>query len=207
VTDVGPEALDDLERPGDEPFQAFVLARRNALLSYAHLLTGSRESAEDVLQTALVRTALAWRRVRNQGDPEGYVRVAISRTAVSAWRSRRWRERPYADPPDRPTGIDPAQQVDERDAMWQALAGLPPRQRAVLVLRYYEGLSEAEIAATLGCARGTVKSQAAKGLAHLRRLLAPQPADDGAPAADDGAPVADDGAPAVAPSDPGRSAG
>jgi RNA polymerase sigma-70 factor (sigma-E family) len=192
VTDVGPETLDDPDRPEDEPFRAFVLARHNALLSYAHLLTGSRDSAEDVLQTALVRTALAWHRVRNQGDPEGYVRVAISRTAASAWRRRRWRERPYADPPERPTGTDPARDLDEREAMWRALEGLPPRQRAVLVLRYYEGLSEAEIAATLGCARGTVKSQAAKGLAHLRRVLDPPPTDHGAPAG--------------APADPGRSA-
>lgn len=171
MTDAGPETLQDLVRSGDEPFRSFVLARRDALLSHAHLLTGSREAAEDVLQTALVRTALAWPRVRNQADPEGYVRVVISRTAASAWRRRRWRERPTAEPPDRPDGTDPTREVDERDAMWRALAVLPPRQRAVLVLRYYEGLSEAEIATVLGCARGTVKSQAAKGLDRLRRTL------------------------------------
>ena len=157
----------------DGEFDAFVTARMGALLTYAHLLTGDRHAAEDVVQTALARTALAWRGVRDRSNPEGYVRRAIVTTHLNTWRSLgRRRERVVADPPE---GVAPVHDEtagwDERDAMWRALAELPPRQRAVLVLRYYEGLSEAEIADTLGCASGTVKSQAAKALARLRQHL------------------------------------
>ncbi|MEP7055009.1 MAG: SigE family RNA polymerase sigma factor [Actinomycetota bacterium] len=156
----------------DEAFDSFVAARMGALLSFAHLLTGDRAAAEDVVQTALARTAVAWRGVRDKESPEAYVRRAIVRTQLNAWRARRWRETPYADVPDRAAYDDEAARSDDRDAMWSALRTLPPRQRAVLVLRYYEGLSETEIAATLGCAAGTVKSQAAKGLARLRQQFA-----------------------------------
>ncbi len=161
----------------DEPFGAFVAARMGALLSFAHVLTGDRAEAEDVVQTALARTALAWRRVERKDDPEGYVRRAVLRTYLNSRRGRRAHELPVADVPDVAAaaplpGRDNAAEaaVDERDAMWRALARLAPGQRAVLVLRYYEHLSEAEIAAALGCSTGTVKSQAAKGLARLRLL-------------------------------------
>ncbi|MFZ0161214.1 MAG: SigE family RNA polymerase sigma factor [Kineosporiaceae bacterium] len=171
MRDVGPEILEDLTGRDEEPMRAFVLARRDALLTYAYLLTGDRHAAEDVVQIALVRTALAWPRVRHQGDPEGYVRTAIARTAINTWRTRiRRREQVWAQPPERP-GPDAVGEIDERDAMWRALSALPPRRRAVLVLRYYEGLSEAEIALVLGCSRGTVKSQASKALAQLRSGL------------------------------------
>lgn len=156
----------------DEPFRAFVAARMGSLLSFAHLLTGDRAAAEDLVQTALARTAVAWWRVRNRDDPEGYVRRAILRTQQNTWR-RGLRELPVAEPPEpgpyqRP---DPGQEVDDRDLLWRALRLLPPRQRAVLVLRYYEDRSETEIAQLLGCRPGTVKSQAAKALARLRREL------------------------------------
>lgn len=156
----------------DPAFDAYVAARMSALLSYAHLLTGDPSAAEDVVQTALARTALAWRRVRDKDHPEAYVRRAIVTTQLNAWRARRWREMPYADVPDHAAYDESEARSDDRDAMWAALRTLPPRQRAVLVLRYYEGLSEAEIAETLGCAAGTVKSQAAKALARLRHQFA-----------------------------------
>jgi RNA polymerase sigma-70 factor (sigma-E family) len=157
---------------GWTPFSAFVAARSGALLSYAHLLTGDRAGAEDLLQTALARTLLAWPGVRDKDDPEGYVRRTMARLQANVWRSRRRNpEDPVAAVPE-PSGPDLAVQLDERDAMWAALGELPPRQRAVLVLRYYEDLSEAEIARVLGCTRGTVKSQAAKALRHLAGVIA-----------------------------------
>lgn len=163
-----------MNRADEDDFRAFVTARSASLLWFAHLLTGDRHLAEDTVQTALAKTALAWSRVRRKDNPEGYVRRAIVTTHLNAQRRRPWREQPRQFMPDdeQPPGLLRAEdERDERDAMWQALAELPPRQRAVLVLRYYEELSEAEIAEVLGCARGTVKSQAAKGLLHLRRIV------------------------------------
>lgn len=147
-------------------FDAFVAARSPALLRTAYLLTGDRHAAEDLLQTALAKSWFAWRRI--DGAPEPYVRRVIATTYATWWR-RRWRaelpasELPDAGEPDR-TGL-----VDTRDALWRAIGTLPRRQRAVLVLRYYEDLSEAEIAATLGISTGTVKSSASRALAALRR--------------------------------------
>jgi RNA polymerase sigma-70 factor (sigma-E family) len=158
------------------PFTAFVHARMAALLSYAHVLTGDRAAAEDVVQAALAGTALAWQRIRRRDDPEGYVRRAILNTWLNSRRGPRRHEDVVADVPEPATAssvVDgTAQDVVERDAMWRALAMLPPGQRAVIVLRYYEDLTEAEIATVLGCSPGTVKSQAAKAMAHLREQLA-----------------------------------
>jgi len=160
-----------VNRADEEEFGAFVAARSGALLSFAYVLTGDRRDAEDVVQTALAATALGWHRLRRKDNPEGYVRRSIVRTHLNLVRRRGWRERPTGDLPEladpRPAGAD----VDERDAMWQLLARLPARQRAVLVLRYYEDLSEADIAEVLGCSRGTVKSQSAKALARLRTVV------------------------------------
>lgn len=159
-------------RDGDTPFSVFVRSRMGALLTYAHVLTGDRATAEDVVQTALVRTALAWQRIRQQGNPEGYVRRAILNTWLNTRRGPGRLEDVVADVPEPPGPAGHADDdVVERDAMWRALRSLPPGQRAVLVLRYYEGLSEAEIAATLRVRPGTVKSQTAKGMAKLRELL------------------------------------
>jgi RNA polymerase sigma-70 factor (sigma-E family) len=158
-------------------FAAFVANRSAALLSFAHVLTGDRHDAEDVVQTALAATALGWHRVRRRDNPEGYVRRAIVTTHLNRLRRRPWRERPTGELPE---PADPhtvgGDGLDERDAMWRVLATLPARQRAVLVLRYYEDLSEADIADVLGCSRGTVKSQAAKALDRLRRSLTPEEA-------------------------------
>ena len=130
------------------------------------MLTGAREPAADLVQDALERTGLVWARVVAHGDPEGYVRKAMTNRHVSLWRRSR-REHLTSEQPELPH-LDPAP-LDE--ALWTALAGLPRRQRAVLVLRYYEGLSEREIADVLGCAPGTVKSQASKALASLRKTV------------------------------------
>lgn len=153
-------------------FSEYVTARHAALLRTAYLLTGHAQDAEDLVQSALVKVVPQWRRIAD--NPEPYVHRVLVNENVSRWRRRRWREHStnalpeqLADHPDH----------DELMTVRNALAGLAPRQRAVLVLRYYEGLSEAEIAAVLGIAPGTVKSQARDGLARLRRAL---PADDAA---------------------------
>ena len=148
-----------------EVFDAFVRARQAALLRYGTVLTGDRHRAADLVQDALERTGLAWSRVQRQGDPEGYVRRVMANRNISQWRRLR-RERLVDVPPE--------QSYEDRtpdDVMWDVLAQLPRRQRTVLVLRYYEDLSEAEIARVLGVAPGTVKSQASKGIAALRAAI------------------------------------
>jgi RNA polymerase sigma-70 factor (sigma-E family) len=165
-----------MDSADEEDFRSFVAGRSAALLWFAHLLTGDRADAEDVVQTALARTAMAWHRLHRRDNPEGYVRRAIVTTHLNAVRRRSWREQPAAELPE-PADPDRAEDLlDQRDAMWRALATLPPRQRAVLVLRYYEDLPEADIAEVLGCSRGTVKSQAAKALAHLRAAFSTEEA-------------------------------
>jgi RNA polymerase sigma-70 factor (sigma-E family) len=160
----------------DDEFAAFVRMRMPALLRFGHALTGNPHDALDLAQTALERTGVRWRSVRRNGqDPEAYVRRAMVNSWVSRWRRLR-RESLVPGVPDRAVAAD--DRALEREPLWQALRALPPRQRAVIVLRYYEDLSEAEIASTLGVSPGTVKSQAAKAMATLRRHLS---ADDSAP--------------------------
>jgi RNA polymerase sigma-70 factor (sigma-E family) len=152
---------------GDDAFDAFVRARLPALLRFAHALTGDPHTAADLVQDALERTGMRWSRIEHQGDPEGYVRRAIVNGRTSRWRKLR-RESLVDAVPDRTGVVDPPGR-DEH--LWRLLATLPRRQRAVIVLRYYEDLSEEQIAATLGCAPGTVKSQASKALAKLRAAM------------------------------------
>lgn len=177
----------------EEKFREFVAARSPALLRLAYLVCGDRNLAEDLLQTALARTYLAWRRLDGIDSLEAYSRRVLLNTATSWWRRRWWGERPTADLPERPVG-DHSHQVVERDAIWQLLGSLPARQRAVIVLRYYEDLSEAEIAVQLGMAPGTVKSYASRALTALRTQLAPPPGPP-SPATT----VSSAAAPAVAP--------
>jgi RNA polymerase sigma-70 factor (sigma-E family) len=154
----------------DDEFAAFVRMRMPALLRFGHALTGNPHDALDLVQAALERTGVRWRSVSRDGrDPEAYVRRAMVNSWVSRWRRLR-RESLVAGVPDRPVAADDG--ALEREPLWQALRELPPRQRAVVVLRYYEDLSEAEIAAVLGVSPGTVKSQASKAMATLRRHLA-----------------------------------
>jgi RNA polymerase sigma-70 factor (sigma-E family) len=149
-------------------FRDFVVGRTPSLLGTAYLLTGDRAAAEDLLQASLTKAWAAWRRVSAADSPEAYVRRVMANTYASWWR-RRWHgERPTEVLPERVDGGDPTAAVDDRDALWRALGGLPRKQRAVLVLRYFEELSEAETAKVLGVSVGTVKSQASRALAKLR---------------------------------------
>ncbi len=149
-----------------EGFAEFVTARQAALLRTAYLLTGHAQDAEDLVQSTLVKVVPQWRRIRD--NPEPYVRRVMVNENISRWRRRRWRERSTDDLPELlATEPDHAELIAVRDA----LAALAPRQRAVLVLRYYEGLSEKEIAAQLGIAPGTVKSHAQAALARMREAL------------------------------------
>jgi RNA polymerase sigma-70 factor (ECF subfamily) len=160
-----------MPRDADAEFREFVAARSTALLRTAYLLTGGDWAlAEDLLQTTLTKTYLAWGRIRDRQALESYVRRTLATTATSWWR-RRWHgERPTAVLPE--VGrTDPGIAFDERDALWRLVLALPVRQRAVLVLRFYEDMSEAEIAHTLGVSPGTVKSHASRALATLRAEL------------------------------------
>ena len=151
---------------GDAPdFAAFVAARTPALLRTAYLLTGDWAAGEDLLQTTLEQ---CWRRWNRLGaHPEPYVRQAMLRTFLS-WRRRRWTgETPTEELPE--VAVDDATSAyDEREQLWRALQRLPRRQRAVIVLRYFDDLSEQETATALGISVGTVKSQSSKALAALR---------------------------------------
>jgi RNA polymerase sigma-70 factor (sigma-E family) len=146
-----------------------IAERGPALLATATLLAGGRAAGEDLLQGALERMMRAWRRI--DGDREGYLRRTMYHLAVDSWRMRRRRPEVLGafEPPAQPDGTD---RLDLRQALVQALGGLPPRQRAALVLRYWEQLSEAEAADVLGCSVGTVKSATSRGLARLRELTA-----------------------------------
>lgn len=150
----------------------FVQARSSALLRTACLLTaGDRQAAEDLVQVALAQAFVAWWRIREPAAREAYVRRILARAAVRRTRRRAWRtEVPVAEPPDEPVG-DESDPIDQRLSVWPLLRTLPARQRAVLVLRYYEDLSEAQIADALGCSPGTVKSHASRALATLRTQL------------------------------------
>jgi RNA polymerase sigma-70 factor (sigma-E family) len=147
-------------------FEDFVHSRGQALQRFGFLLTGDWGLAEDLLQTALARAYPRWSRIAGD-SPEAYVRKIMVNTWSSWWR-RRWRgELPASTLPDT-AGPDQYAEADCRQAVTAALAGLPPRQRAVLVLRYHQDLSEQQVAALLGISAGTVKSQAARALARLR---------------------------------------
>jgi RNA polymerase sigma-70 factor (sigma-E family) len=155
---------------GEPGFDAYVRRHAQALCRSAFLLTGDRHLAEDLVQAALAKVALRWDRVVAKGDPAPYVRTVIVRTAI-AWRRRRWHGEIPTSPLPETTGTERAPSVDRRDLLHHALLQVPARQRAVLVLRFYEDLSVAETARAMRCSVGTVKSQTSKGLARLRALL------------------------------------
>ncbi|MCX5069091.1 SigE family RNA polymerase sigma factor [Micromonospora lupini] len=156
--------------PLEEEFREFVAARSAALLRTAYLLAGDWATAEDLLQTALTKTYLAWKRLGGIEAVEPYARRVMVNTSTSWWR-RRWHgERPTEVLPERP-GVDEIEQQLDRDLLWRHLRELPSRQRAVLVLRYYEDMSEAQTAALLDISPGTVKSQSSRALATLRRRM------------------------------------
>jgi RNA polymerase sigma-70 factor (sigma-E family) len=153
--------------PDDErAFSAFLAVSGDGLLRTATLLAGDHQGGQDLLQTVLVKALRHWPRIRDE-QPAAYLRRALATTAVDEARRRRWREVHSAHLPE-PGVRDRTATVDDRDALLRALRALPPRQRAVVVLRYYADLSEAETARELGISTGTVKSTASKALAALR---------------------------------------
>src|SRR3954447_4076424 len=148
-------------------FREFVAARSRALLRTAWLLTGDWATAQDLVQTALAKTWPAWSRITRTDDPEVYVRRVLVTTYATWWR-RRWRaETPVGELPE-PIGPDAYEESDRRAIVSSALSTLTRGQRAVVVLRYFDDLTEAQTAAALGCSVGTVKSQHARALAALR---------------------------------------
>ncbi|ALG13298.1 SigE family RNA polymerase sigma factor [Kibdelosporangium phytohabitans] len=152
-------------------FEQFVANRSGALLRSAYLLcAGDRGAAEDLLQDVLERMYPRWKRLK--GEPEAYVRAALANASANRWRrrSRRVSETPLTDEP-RTAVSGPEDQVAARDEVVRALGALPERMRAVIVLRFYEDMTEADTADALGCGIGTVKSQTSRGLAKLRQLL------------------------------------
>jgi RNA polymerase sigma-70 factor (sigma-E family) len=165
------DPLDELTAPdvissGGEDFDAFAGSRWPGLVRLAFGLTGDRWAAEDIAQATLARAYVAWRRVSRADDPDAYLRRMLVNTSNRRFRRHRVAEQP-GDPPE--TAIEgPADLVGERAALLAALRQLPPRQRAVVVLRYWEDLTDVQIAATLGCSPGTVRSQLSRALAKLR---------------------------------------
>lgn len=154
----------------DTSFEEFVAGSSARLFTMARLLTGGhRAEAEDLLQGAFERAYRRWGRISRRADPERYVRQALVNASVDRWRRlRRHPEAPLVVIGADPGTADTAAVVADRDLLLRGLAALPPRQRAVLVLRYFEDLSEAQTATMLGCSVGTVKSQTARGLARMR---------------------------------------
>lgn len=157
----------DVTDDGSDGFTAFMSQNAHRLYRMAYLLTGDRDQAEELTQSALVRTYTAWHRIRRD-DGYGYARRILVNLHNDWWRGRlRW-ERPVAHPPDRSVGGDPATVVVQRQQVAAALQGLTRRERTVIVCRYFLDLSEQQTADELNLAVGTVKSATARALAKLR---------------------------------------
>lgn len=150
-----------------EEFREYVAARGPVLLRMAMQLTGDRAEAEDLLQAALAKTYLAWDRINDRSAVDGYVRRAMVNTQISWWRRRKLEVYPTDELPDRPVD-DHSQRSELHDALGRALERLPARQRLAVMLRYYEDMSENEIAEVLGVSVGTVKSTVSRAMAKLR---------------------------------------
>ncbi|MEU6065844.1 SigE family RNA polymerase sigma factor [Streptomyces sp. NPDC047082] len=166
--------MGDRKKARDEEFQSFVVGRWPRLMRTAFLLTGEQHAAEDLIQSTLEQVYVAWRKVGSADDPEAYVRrVMINAHA----RRHRRRLKEFLAPKD-DSGLahevadtgDRISQADDRSALLKALGQLPPRQREAVVLRYWEDLTETQAAEAMGCSVGTVKSNAAKGIAKLRAI-------------------------------------
>ena len=168
----------DVPTQRDEEFAAYMTARQPSLLRTAYLLTGNRHDAEDLVQTAFAKLYLSWDKVRHQGSMDGYVRRILVNEHNSLWR-RAWKKREHSAEDDVLHALD-APHHDAYDdgagsALWDLVQTLPRKARAVVVLRYYEQLSEAETAAVLGISVGTVKSQASRALAAMRSRIHDHP--------------------------------
>jgi RNA polymerase sigma-70 factor (sigma-E family) len=157
----------------EQEFGDYVVARSRRLCEFAYLLCGDWHAAEDAVQTSLAKLFVAWRKLRERESIDAYVRRIIVRVIIDQRRLlRNQREMSWAEPPDANPVGDAADTMPERLAVLSALAKVPPRQRAVLVLRFFEDQSVEETAEALRCTTGTVKSQTARGLQTLRALLA-----------------------------------
>ena len=163
--------MDDAERRAD--FTAYVRAREQSLARLAYLLSGDRDAAEDLLQNALAKVYRHWDRVQVAELPDAYVRRVMVNENNSRWRGLlRRHESPSShvlevhDPPGAP-GLDPATSID----LWHHVQSLPRQQRAAVVLRYYEDLTEAQTAEVLGCSIGTVKSHTSRAISALRSRM------------------------------------
>jgi len=155
------------ERDAEESFTRWASDRQLALLRIAVLLTGDHHRAEDLVQDALTKVAVRWHRLRD-GNPDAYARQVIVRTNISWW--RRTRREVVAEPPERPAADTAEHVVDRRVALDHALAQLTPRQRATVVLRFYDDLGERATAEALGVSVGTVKSQTHLALRRMREV-------------------------------------
>jgi RNA polymerase sigma-70 factor (sigma-E family) len=151
-------------------FSEFVEARSASLFRTAYLMVGDHQLAQDLLQEALVKTLMAWPRLHDRANLEPYTRRIIVTTSISWRRRRSFHERPSDTLPEA-VGTDPVDGIVTHDAVVAALLTVPPRQRAAIVLRYYQDLTEAQTAEVLGCSVGAVKSQVAAGLKRLRESL------------------------------------
>ncbi len=162
-----------VRRPADRPafddpaFRDYVTSRGPSLLRAAYLLTGNRADAEDLVQAALAKTYLAWDRIENLGALDGYVRRAMVNTHISWWRRRKVEEYPTDEIPDQAVA-DHAGDAELQEALRRAVDRLPQRMRAAVLLRYYEDMTEAEVAEMLGVSLGTVKSTVSRAVAKLR---------------------------------------
>jgi len=155
----------------EEEFREYVRTRGPALLRAAHQLTGHPLDAEDLLQNALTKTYLAWQRIEDRGALDGYVRRAMVNINISQWRRRKLEEYPSDELPEVTVSHEPVACGEVHEQLERALEELPERMRAAIVLRYYEDMTEPEIARTLGISVGTVKSTVSRGMAKLRAAL------------------------------------
>lgn len=157
------------EAPGnaDSEYREYVIARWAALVRTAYLLTGDEHLAEDLAQIALTKVYTAWRRIRRVDNIDAYVRRVMVNANTGRFRKRRVAEHLSAAPPDAAT-YEPHASLAQRSVLMAELARLPSRQRAIVVLRFWDDLSEKQVASMLGCSVGTVKSQTSKALARLR---------------------------------------
>lgn len=166
------------EASADEAFTDFAASSQSRLRNTAYLLCGDWERASDYVQEGLVRVYVAWPRIKRQGGELAYARKAVLCAFLDSNRKRSSRERPASQLPDRPSSSDVAEAVTDRAALMAALALLPQRQRACVVLRYFEELDVRETSVALGCSEGTVKSQTSRALDSMRSLLKDTSLDD-----------------------------
>jgi RNA polymerase sigma-70 factor (sigma-E family) len=165
----------------DEEFAAYMAARQPSLLRTAYLLTGDRHTAEDLVQTSLAKLYLSWDKVQKREHVDGYVRRILVNEHNSLWR-RSWKRREVTTEYVPETAAPHLEPDDGKgQALWEFVQTLPKRQRAAIVLRYYEELSEAETAAVLGVSVGTVKSQTSRALATMRSRVSDHPTLSRAP--------------------------